>query len=151
MAGRQLRRYSPEEIDLGLRTLALEGGNSQAAHERLKEGGLDIPSVTLRDWRNTSRVERYQDICVQVAPEIERVVVQRSAEIQRRALDVSLKAIDAAEQQITTGSERPKRHSQKPCPNPRHHHRQNPDPPRQTNQHRPYPRRRDLIAEYAKT
>ena len=103
MAGRQLRRYSPEEIDLGLRTLALEGGNSQAAHERLKEGGLDIPSVTLRDWRNTSRVERYQDICVQVAPEIERVVVQRSAEIQRRALDVSLKAIDAAEQQITNG------------------------------------------------
>lgn len=100
---RELRRYTPEQTDIILRTLALNGGNSEAAHEQLKAEGIDIAAVTLRAWRNTTHAGRYQDICLQIAPEIEKLVVQRSAEIQRRALDVSLKAIDAAEQQLADG------------------------------------------------
>jgi hypothetical protein len=101
VSGRAIRRtYTPEEVDVGLTTLALCGGDSKEAERRLEAAGSLIPSSTLRDWRTSVHPDRYVELCHLHAPEIEKRVIQRSQEIQQRALDVSLKAINAAEQQL---------------------------------------------------
>jgi hypothetical protein len=103
MAGKAMRRYTPEEVDTGLTVLALCGGDSKEAERRLEASGSPIPSSTLRDWRTSTHADRYVEICQERAPEIEKRVLQQSQEIQQRALAASLKAVDAAEQQIDSG------------------------------------------------
>jgi hypothetical protein len=104
MAERALRRtYTPDEVDTGLTVLALCGGDSSEAERRLQAAGQPIPSSTLRDWRTHTHADRYVAICHERAPEIEKRVLQRSQEIQQRALATSLKAVNEAERQLDNG------------------------------------------------
>jgi hypothetical protein len=89
-------------VDIGLTALALAGNNSRLASEQLAAAGYDVPDSTLRAWR-LKHPDRYLELCTEHAPEIKQRVIQASQEIQQRALAATLKAINAAEQQLDDG------------------------------------------------
>jgi hypothetical protein len=89
-------------VDIGLTALALAGNNSRLASEQLAAAGYDVPDSTLRAWR-LKNPDRYLELCTEHAPQIKQRVIQASQEIQQRALAATLKAINAAEQQLDDG------------------------------------------------
>ena len=62
--------YSEEMMDRGLLEVALQGGNTRAAHRNLKAVGIDIPRRTLYEWITVNQVERYQRLRTELAPKI---------------------------------------------------------------------------------
>jgi hypothetical protein len=97
------RTYTPEQVDTALTVLALCGGDSKEAERRLEAAGDPIPSSTLRDWRTHTHADRYIVICQERAPEIEKRTIQRSQEIELRALSVAEQALNAASDQLDAG------------------------------------------------
>jgi hypothetical protein len=80
LASRTLERnWTPEDVERGLGTLALYGGNAAEAHRRLKAEGLPIPESTLKHWRTTLHVDRYSHIRAELAPKVQ----ARAAELAR--------------------------------------------------------------------
>jgi hypothetical protein len=72
LASRTLERnWTPEDVERGLGTLALYGGNAAEAHRRLKAEGLPIPESTLKHWRTTLHADRYSHIRAELAPKVQ--------------------------------------------------------------------------------
>jgi HPt (histidine-containing phosphotransfer) domain-containing protein len=70
-AGRVSRpRYSREQIELGLRAVALANGNNEKASRELAKQGVKIPARTLWGWSKEDHVQRYREIQAEVVPEI---------------------------------------------------------------------------------
>lgn len=89
---------SLDQRDRAMLVLALEGGHSERAHERLAGEGIQISARQLRYYRNDPR---YLEIREQKAPEIERAMVEDYKEAARLSNQLhraaTLKALKAVE------------------------------------------------------
>jgi hypothetical protein len=90
------KRWTDEEIDLGLRVLAKHFGNAAAAGRELKTLGTPIPTRTLADWRDIRHTERYRE----TRAEVEKLVLQDMAEEMLRASKEDGDAADAARKEF---------------------------------------------------
>lgn len=72
-------RYTAEDIDTALAVVAIYGGRTQLAAEKLAEQGKPIPQSTLDHWKH-HHDGRYDRVCTEIAPRIaERVASQGEA------------------------------------------------------------------------
>jgi hypothetical protein len=97
------RGYTPEQIEAGLLALAKTGGNTHQAAAVLKEHGpRTIESSNLSRLRR-AHYARYEEICKQVYPEIERAVKQRFVDNLALAQEAQSLAIEKAIEQLHAG------------------------------------------------
>jgi hypothetical protein len=101
MAGKRLApRFSEEEIDLGLATVALFSGNTRRASAALKEHGLKVSQATLYKWKAHRYVERYDEIYKRGLPLRDARTAQRFEEITEAAADATQRLIDRTDQAL---------------------------------------------------
>jgi hypothetical protein len=96
-------KFSTEEVDGALLTLAMLGGNTERAAKQLREAGLSVTARSLRAWREKLYPRRYEDICARHRNEIENVIVQRSREVALTADDLTMLALQKAREQLEAG------------------------------------------------
>jgi hypothetical protein len=68
-----LRKWSIEERDTALLTVAACGGNSAKASAMLKQQGISIQPRALRMWRESQFAERYIELASEHGRAIEKV------------------------------------------------------------------------------
>lgn len=92
------RYLTPPQIDLGLRALVRNGGSGTTTARE-----LGIPVDTVNSWRRRHR-ERYEELRVQMGPELEaqaiadfRGFVQRAEEAKSLALEKTVDALEAGD------------------------------------------------------
>jgi hypothetical protein len=101
IAQRIQRSYSEADVVTGLSEVALCGGNTRLAHQRLKARGQVIPRATLESWRTTIHPDRYSEIKRDLAPKIAEAIAAEAedlavayAEAERRTLARYLDQLD---------------------------------------------------------
>lgn len=77
---RTRRTYSPSEVTAALTTLAYFGGNASRASNE-----TGIPSMTLRDWRNSEHRDQYLDIAERERPKLEAIATTQALELMMRS------------------------------------------------------------------
>jgi hypothetical protein len=80
--------YPEELVQLGLRTLALCGGNTRRAARLLEADGNRIPQSTLHRWRDHTHARRYLEIRNETQAQIGQQIADHSMEIAGRANEV---------------------------------------------------------------
>lgn len=83
--GTQLKSYSQEEIELGLRATALCGGIAEHAAEMLKSEGIVISPSVMRSWVVQRFPRRYAEIQAEIQDDIAARVAAQSMDIAQRA------------------------------------------------------------------
>jgi hypothetical protein len=91
---RQVSRYTEAEIELGLRALAISGGNTRKASSLLARQGIKIPRTTLQFWAAEPYSERYRQIQDEVLPQIYAEIAQGTEDIARSATELEAKLIE---------------------------------------------------------
>jgi hypothetical protein len=104
MARTPRRRYSPEEIERGLATLAIAGNSIKAAEL------TGFPDKTIREWKRTHperyetlRTELHAKVAEQIASEAEHVA-QRLGDLEHLMVDRLEKNIDQLEPRDLPGA-----------------------------------------------
>lgn len=85
---------SADDIERGLTALAMAGDNSIRAAEL-----IGISASTLRNWR-LAHADRYEEIRLQRAPELERLIGNEARSLAIRYAAVEHQALDTAESKI---------------------------------------------------
>ena len=99
--GNKQRDYDLEEIERGLRAVAVAGGNTRLASRRLKEmHGLDIPASTLRRWVESVHADRYAEVRVEEAERVQRLAASEFEDLGRRAMRITHKGLDRLENEM---------------------------------------------------
>lgn len=93
-------RYTDHEIERGLTALALAGDNSPRASKL-----TGVPQKTLRNWR-TAHPERYNEIRVERAREIDQLCISEFRDIALNANRATLNAVELERKRINTGEVR---------------------------------------------
>lgn len=93
------KEYSPVEIDEALRVLVFYGGNAVRAS---KDTG--VPDRTLRQWRNETHRDLYQDIAEREGPKLEAIAAAQAREVLLRASAVEHRILDRldTEEELST-------------------------------------------------
>lgn len=100
--------YTEHDIDRGLKALLAFGGSPTAAHRALKEAfELDIPTGTLKSWRDNVHAELYAKLQEEYGPEIEKAMVRDIRDLARAASTVERLAIEHALEALERGHVRP--------------------------------------------
>jgi hypothetical protein len=55
-------RFTTQEVEGALLTLAMNGGNAERAAKQLNAAGVDVSARTLRDWRTKCYPRLYADM-----------------------------------------------------------------------------------------
>lgn len=88
------RKYSVEEIDLGLAAFALEAGIGKQVEKVLEEAGLDIPLATVRNWAYKVHKDRYQRISVEVEEQMRTRLKDQYHRLATISADLSEQLLD---------------------------------------------------------
>jgi hypothetical protein len=80
--------YPEELVQLGLRTLALCGGNTRRAARLLEADGNRIPQSTLHRWRESVHARRYLELRNEMQAQIGQQIADHAMEIAGRANEV---------------------------------------------------------------
>jgi len=102
-AKRYIRRYTTEDVTLGLTQLALCNGNHAHAHDDLAAQGYDIPAETLRSWANNTHTAQYEQIRSELVPRIHAKIASLHEDNARTALEAQALAIQLTHQQLASG------------------------------------------------
>jgi hypothetical protein len=95
------RDYDLEEIERGLRAVALAGGNTRLASRRLRDlHGLAVPPSTLRRWIEATHSERYEVIRVEEAERVQRLAASEFEDLGRRSMVIVHKGLDRLEREM---------------------------------------------------
>lgn len=86
-------RYSEEEIERGLLTIALVAGNTRRAARELKAQGHPVPRTTLSSWQDI-HADRLAELRRDVVPQIQARMAQQSEDLAERQVEAQHKAID---------------------------------------------------------
>jgi hypothetical protein len=100
---RTRRTFTPEERDTALLELALCGGNSGVAADRLREKGFEIGDDVLRHWRLYTYAGRYHELAEGRAREIEDAVVVKQREAAMRAVELQIRATEKTMDALDSG------------------------------------------------
>lgn len=92
--GKALAVYNTEDVEIGLRVLALNGGVYKAAHQQLLGEGMEIPAETLRNWATSQFVQKYADIQSDLHDKINERVAGQAMDIAARAQAIEQKLMD---------------------------------------------------------
>jgi hypothetical protein len=99
-------KFTTEQVDGALLTLAMLGGSTEKAGKELRAAGMNVTSRTLREWREKLYPGRYRDLCQRHARDIEGVIVRGSRAIAVRADEVTMLALEKARAQLKAGEAR---------------------------------------------
>lgn len=94
------RRYTLEDIERGLWTLALNAGREDAAVEALKAQGHNIPKGTLGSWARRDHVERYEEIKQEASHQIAQRVAAQAEQFMLAAGEVEMLALQKLKGEI---------------------------------------------------
>lgn len=95
--------HNPETVRTALLAIAINGGNSQAAHDALKEQGIDVSPRTLRNWRNNQYPQLYRELHDTHGREIEQAIVPGLRELMIRSVEGAQLAADKSIEQLKAG------------------------------------------------
>lgn len=99
-ARRELERtrdYTEQDVTRGLNALIAFGGSPTQAAQALKDAfELDVPTSTLRTWRDATYAERYVALQAEHGHEIEQAIVRDTRDLARAAAHVERMAIEKA-------------------------------------------------------
>jgi hypothetical protein len=87
-------RYPDESIQLGLRVLALCGGQAAQASRLLASEGYEIPRNTLTGWKNRRYSHRYAEMLHEHRQEIGERTADLAMELAGRAQTVSAELVE---------------------------------------------------------
>jgi hypothetical protein len=95
------RDYDLEEVERGLRAVAVAGGNTHLASRRLRDlHGLAVPPSTLRRWIEATHSERYEVIRVEEAERVQRLAASEFEDLGRRSMVIVHKGLDRLENEM---------------------------------------------------
>jgi hypothetical protein len=77
------RSYNAEQVETALHRMALEAGNSYRASE-----ATGIPHQTLRQWRNDTHRERYEQIRATLEERLDRELAEDMAKLARQRVEL---------------------------------------------------------------
>lgn len=78
--------YTEHDIERGLYALIAFGGSPAPAARAVKDAfDLDIPKETLRSWRDGTHSQRYADLQIKHAADIEEAMVRDTRDLARAA------------------------------------------------------------------
>ena len=80
--------YVEEEVQRGLRALALCSGNTRRAEKVLTDLGSRVPRATLDKWARELHPDLYREICQEVRPELYARLAEANEDISRRLLEL---------------------------------------------------------------
>lgn len=74
-------KWTEPEIEIALRTLAMNSGNLRATERQLAANDFPVPYSTLRRWAGELHATRYQEIKKRVVPELQAIIAERCEEL----------------------------------------------------------------------
>lgn len=78
--------YTEHQVERGLYALIAFGGMPAPAHRALKDAfDLDIPTATLKTWRDSTHQERYTNLQIKHGQDIEEAMVRDTRDLARAA------------------------------------------------------------------
>jgi hypothetical protein len=93
-------QHSEETVQLGLRVLALCGGQAAQASRLLASQGYEIHRNTLTGWKNRTYAHRYLEMLHEHRQEISARTADMAMELAGRAQSVSAQLIEKTEERI---------------------------------------------------
>jgi len=93
-------QYPEETVQLGLRVLALCGGQAAQASKLLASEGYEIHRNTLTGWKNRAYAHRYLEMLHEHRQEISARTADMAMELAGRAQTVSAQLIEKTEEKI---------------------------------------------------
>jgi hypothetical protein len=95
------RDYDIEQIERGLRAVAVAGGNTRLASRRLRDlHGVEIPASTLRRWVESVHSDRYAEVRVEEAERVQRLAASEFEDLGRRSMVIVHKGLDRLEKEM---------------------------------------------------
>jgi hypothetical protein len=94
---RHPRDYTELDVAIGLRALALYGGNTAKAARALLADGRAISEKTLRSWRDGQYAVQYEDLVYELRQSIGQKVSDEAMEIAAQASEVETALISATQ------------------------------------------------------
>lgn len=93
--------YSDHDVERGLYALIAFGGSPAPASRALKDAfGLDVNPATLRTWRDATHQQRYTDLQIKHAQDIEDAMVRDTRDLARAAGVIVREAIELTHDKI---------------------------------------------------
>lgn len=89
--------YTELDVAVGLRALALYGGNAAKAARALVSDGRPISEKTLRNWRDGKYAVQYEDLVYELRQSIGQKVSDEAMEIAAQASEVETALISATQ------------------------------------------------------
>ena len=89
--------YTETDYQLGMRCLALCGGNTTRAAKQMEQAGRPVPKDTLRDWKDKPR---YQEVLTEMRAEIGEQTANEASEIAGLATQVEKKLIEGLQNSL---------------------------------------------------
>lgn len=89
-------RYVDHEIELALRHVAINNGNTRRASRELAASGIKVPHQTLYSWYTRHHAERYAEIRKEVMPSVKAWAETKHMDVMSNALDAVNEYVDRA-------------------------------------------------------
>lgn len=95
--------HTPQLVETALLTLAMCGGNTQAAVDTLATKNIRVSQGTLKAWQHNQFPNRYRDLAERYRASIEGEIVNNVRALALRASQVAQRALDLEEKRIAAG------------------------------------------------
>lgn len=95
--------HTPQLVETALLTIAMCGGNTQAAFDTLAAKNIHVGRSTLKAWQHVQFPNRYRDLAERYRASIEGEIVNNVRALALRASQVAQRALDLEEKRIAAG------------------------------------------------
>lgn len=92
--GRELTRYTPEQVTMALMALVANGGNVAKTADQLIGDEFQVPADRLRAWKNDTHAQRYRDLEERYGNELENEAIQHARTVLGKAAEIELELLE---------------------------------------------------------
>jgi hypothetical protein len=93
-------KYTDEEVERGLREIALHSGNTARAARALQSRGITVSRSALELWKNRQHPARYAQIVEEVLPEVYGKLARESEELAQRYAEAEAETLERFREQL---------------------------------------------------
>lgn len=86
--------YTPEQVTMALMSMVAHGGDVSAVAEELIDEEFQVPAPTLRRWKNETYAERYRELELKYADELEQITIEKLRRNAEAAAKVEAQLIE---------------------------------------------------------
>lgn len=86
--------YSPEQVTMALMAMVAHGGDVKAVAEELIDEEFQVPAPTLRRWKNETHAERYRELELKYAAELEQITIEKLRRNAQLAAEIETELLE---------------------------------------------------------